>query len=267
MSRKACVLTLAVGGVCGFAVSSASAQLLPGNVWPNSEMVNPAPAGPDPVEMLWGPSASDSNPRPDGWHRGGSDWGVQTVPQYCLWDQNLDGGGGYTLNPSSSPDGEALEINDTSTNGYGEWFSDYNPLPADCQLTGAPFELQFSWEYTNVASTMRPESSDQFRVSVYWGVLGANLSAGGQLDGGIHTDELITAGSPDVTTWTTVDEMLTPPLDAQSMEITIDSGGSSQATGQIWVDQVSVATVPEPASIAGIISGSMLLLARRRRRA
>jgi hypothetical protein len=155
-------------------------------------------------------------------------------------------------------------VNDNDTSNYGEWFSDYNPLPAASIGTGAPFELQFYWEYTNVVSTQRPESSDQFRVSVRWGNASSSIYTG---DLGPGPDELITAGSPDVTTWTQVDEMLTPPVGATEMELTVDSGGSSQATGQIWVDDISTATVPEPASLGLLSAGTMFLFSRRRRRA
>jgi hypothetical protein len=60
--------------------------------------------------------------------------------------------------------------------------------------------------------------------------------------------------------------MLTAPAGAASMRVTVDSGGSSAATGQIWVSDISVAEVPEPTSL-GLLAGGALLLAKRRRRA
>lgn len=257
--RKRIGLSLAVVGACGFVASKASAQILAGNTWPNPTLSTAAAPGPDPADDYPGspPGYGDTNPRPDGWHRGGVDFGNTTPPIMDLWTPVE----GSTVN--TPPSGYSLEINDNDTSNYGEWFSDYNPLPAASIGTGAPFELQFFWEYTNVASTARPESSDQFRVSVRWGNASSSIYTG-DLGGG--PDEIIPAGSSDVTTWTQVDELLTPPVGATTMSITVDSGGSSAATGQIWVDDISTATVPEPASIGLLTAGTMFLFSRRRRR-
>jgi hypothetical protein len=272
MSRKTNLLTLAIGGACCFGVSKASAQFLPGNVWPNPDLSVAAAPGVDQVYSYYNvpyytPNATgDTNPRPNGWHRGGGDFGTTSAPAYCFYNTPTDSAGEGTT-PSglpTDPNSYALEINDTSQGGYGEWFSDWNALPAG-SVAGSTVYLQFYLEYTNVVSTLKPENSDQFRVSVDWGDSVGNdtLTAPNQI--GNSVDDIIPAGSPDQATWLQVDETLTVPAGVQSMRITEDSGGQNAATGQIWVSDISVSNVPEPTCIAGITAGSMLLLARRRR--
>lgn len=270
MSRKMRILSLALGGVCLFGASRASAQLLAGNVWPNSGFNVPAAPGVDQVYSYYNGTYSsggaytpnttgDANPRPAGWHRGGVDFGATSAPEMLFYNPAE----GSNLN--TPPSGNSLEIDDQDTGNYGEWFSDWNALPAASVNGAAAVNVQFLWEYTNLASTQRP--TDQFRVTVYFGdsVGDDTLTAPNQLGNG--TDELLTIpGTADETSWTQVDEMITPPAGAQSMRITIDSGGSAQATGQLWVDDISVAAVPEPTSL-GLLSAGALLLARRRRQA
>jgi len=267
MSRNTRILSLSVAGVCGFAVSSAFAQLtpgvLPGNVLPNPTLTIPAPAGPDPVTTQWGPSNEDSNPRPMDWHRGGNDWGVQGPPQYVFWNPVQ----GTELDPP--PSGAALQISDQSTTAYGEWFTaaegtnQYIPLPAASISDGTAY-MQFSWEATGV----QPRG-EEVRVSVRYGSTGASLFSGDLGDSVAQNFEIAGGASPgvSVTPWTTVQEMLNVPAGAQTFEVTVDSGGDPSTLGTIWVDDISVSSVPEPASLAGITAGSMLLLARRRRRA
>jgi hypothetical protein len=278
MTRKAFLLGLSMVGISLVGVRGASAQdsFLPGNVWPNPDLSTAAPAGVDQVYSYYngtyssgGPyvpnATGDTNPRPNGWHRGGGDFGTTSTPSFTFYNTPGNSAGEGTA-PAGNSDGYALEVNDNSTSNYGEWFSDWNALPANVTANpGTPFYFRFYYEITNVSSTVRPENSDQFRVSAYFGdSTGSDvLNAPNQL--GNSTDFIIPAGSPDVTSWTEVDEVLTAPPTAQSMRITVDSGGSSAATGQIWVSDISVSAVPEPASIAGIAAGSMLLLARRRR--
>jgi hypothetical protein len=266
MSRTKLILSLSVMGVSGLGASRASAQFLPGNVWPNPGLSTPAAPGVDQVYSFYNtpfytPNAvGDTNPRPDGWHRGGSDFGTTTTPQFTFYNTPGNSAGEGTAPPGNS-DGYALEVSDSSAGGYGEWFSDWNSLPASVLANpGEPFAFRFFYESTGVVPR-----GDTFRVSAYFGdATGSDvLNAPNQL--GNSTDFLIAGGSPDVTTWTEVDETLIAPVNAESMRITVDSGGSSAAEGQIWVSDISVAEVPEPASIAGIVAGSMLMLAKRRR--
>jgi hypothetical protein len=270
MSRKSRILGLSLVGVGGFAVSQASAQFLAGNVWPNSDLSTPAAPGVDQVFNFFNtPPGSpnltgDSNPRPDGWHRGNNDFGVTTAPQFCFYNTPGNSAGEGTA-PAGSTNGFALEINDTSLGGSGEWFSDFNALPAGT-VAGTPINVRFFWQYQNLQSTQKPESSDQFRVTADWGDAVGNdtVNAPNIID---HVDDIIPTGSPDLDSWTEVDEQIIAPAGAESLRLTIDSGGSSLATGQIWVEDISVAAVPEPASIAGITAGAMILLGKRRRRA
>ena len=278
MSVKTRIAVLSLAVVSSLSAGRAFGQLLPGNVWPNSTLSTPAAAGVDQVYSYYNgtyssggayvPNATgDTNPRPSGWHRGGSDFGVTTTPSYCFYNTPANAAGEGTA-PAASTSGYALEVNDTSTGGYGEWFSDWNALPASVVAhPGQAFDFRFFYEITNVISTQRPQSSDQFRVSADFADSVGNdtLTAPNQI--GSSTDYIIAAGSPDVTSWTEVDETLTAPAGAQSMRVTVDSGGSSQATGQIWVESISVAAIPEPTSIAVLSAGAICLAARRQRRA
>ncbi|HEY1684992.1 MAG TPA: hypothetical protein VGG19_09530 [Tepidisphaeraceae bacterium] len=265
MVKKA-ILSLSVMGMTALMAANASAQIQAGNVWPNPDLSVAAPAGVDQVYSYYNgtyssggtyvPNATgDTNPRPDGWHRGGVDFGTLTTPEMLFYTPAE----GSTLNPS--PSGYSLEIDDNDPNNYGEWFSDWNALPAG-STAGSQINLQFFWEYTNLASTNR--NGDDFRVSVDWGdsVGDDTMTAPNQIGSSVD-DNLSIPGTVDETAWTQVDELLTIPAGAQSMRITIDSGGSSQATGQIWVDDISVA-VPEPASL-GLGAAVGLTLMRRRR--
>ncbi len=270
MSRKSRILGLSLVGVCGFAVSQASAQFLPGNVWPNSDLSTQAAPGVDQVFSFFNtPPGSpnltgDSNPRPDGWHRGNGDFGVTTTPQFCFYNTP-----GNTANeglaPAGSTNGFALEINDTNTGNSGEWFSDFNALPAGT-VAGSAINVRFFWQYQNLHSTQKPESSDMFRVTADWGDAVGNdtVNAPNIID---HVDDIIPTGSPDLDSWTEVDETIIAPAGAESLRLTLDSGGSGAATGQIWFEDPSVSSVPEPTSLIGIATGSMLMLAKRRRRA
>src|SRR5690349_21649772 len=67
------------------------AALLPDNFWPNPSLENDA----------------NSDAVPDFWHKGGN------ITAIDLW----------TTSMSVSPT-HAFQLNDTSTSGYGEWYSD-----------------------------------------------------------------------------------------------------------------------------------------------
>lgn len=264
MTRKAFLLGLSFVGVSVLGIRGASAQFLPGNFWPNPGLSTAAPAGVDQVYSFYnsppGPNVTgDSNPRPNGWHRGGNDFGVTTTPNFCFYNTPGNSAGEGAAPPGNS-DGYALEVNDTSTAGYGEWFTDWNAIPAGASTV----YFSFFYQLTNLNSTQRTPQ-DQFRVTANFGDAVSNDISSGDPNNLGHTDYTWNApGTPNDTTWTNVEEALAVPAGAQSMRITVDSGGSSQATGQLWVSDISVA-VPEPTCIAGIATGSMLLLARRRR--
>jgi hypothetical protein len=284
MLRKTSILTLAMGGVCCFGVSKASAadSFLPGNVWPNPALNVLAAPGVDQVYSYYngtystgGPyvpnATGDTNPRPNGWHRGNSDFGVTTTPSFCFYNTPGPSGGiaGEGNAPPGNSDGYALEVSDSSQSGDGEWFSDWNAMPV---AAGTPFTIQFYYQITGVTSTTKPPSADQFRVSADFADSVGNdtLTAPNQINyqpGLTSADFLIPGGSPDVTSWQVVDETIIAPAGAQSLRITVDSGGTPAATGNIWVSDISVsAVVPEPTSV-GLLSVGALLLAKRRRRA
>ncbi|HEY1923491.1 MAG TPA: PEP-CTERM sorting domain-containing protein [Tepidisphaeraceae bacterium] len=264
MSRKSQILGLSLVGICGFAVSSASAQLLPGNIWPNSDLETPA-SGPD----IGGSTA----PRPAGWNLGGNDYGTTGTPVVDIYDSTPP------VTSTSPPSGAALSgthtlmLNDSSGSAYGEWFSDLEPVPAGSESTptsaGTPFLLRFNIEYQGLTQDPSDRSPEDFRVSVVWGT-----PAGGPYGSFGGPDYNISIPSPDQDTWLQVTETLIAPIDPSnpldpvtSMSVHLASGGGSGAEGQIWLDDVSVAAVPEPASLIGMTSGALLLLSRRRRKA
>ena len=84
MSRKTSIaLSIALSGL---GVSRASAQIFqPGNFWPNPDLSVAAAPGVDQVYSAYNtpfytPNVTgDTNPRPNGWHRGGNDFGVTTT--------------------------------------------------------------------------------------------------------------------------------------------------------------------------------------------
>jgi hypothetical protein len=285
MSRKISVLTLAVGGVCCFGVSKASAQFLAGNVWPNPDLSQSVQTsqtshvdsfgnkdelnGVDQIYSYYdGTSAQygtmnntvgDANPRPNGWHRGGGDFGVTTTPQFCFYNTpNGSAVNGAEGNAPAGLGGYALEVSDDNVNSYGEWFSDWNPLGA--VATAGSGLLQFWYEDT------APQPRDgQLRVTINFGSYSTDDILTGDPSNLGHIDTTFNNPSAGVGTWTEVDVPLgILPAGTESARITIDSGGGGDTTGDIWVSDISVA-VPEPASIGIVTAGSMLLLARRRR--
>jgi hypothetical protein len=248
--------------------ASATDTFLPGNVWPNPDLSVAAPAGVDQVYSFYNtpfytPNAvGDTNPRPNGWHRGGGDFGTTTTPQFLFY--NTPGNSaGEGIAPPGNSDGYALEVSDSSVNNYGEWFSDWNALPAAVVANPATtgFDLRFYYEDT------APQPRDgQLRVTINFGdAVSDDISTGDPNNLG-HVDTTFNNPSAGVGTWTQVDVPLLAPVGAESARITIDSGGGSDTTGDIWVSDISLA-VPEPASIAGIVTVGSMLLARRRRRA
>jgi hypothetical protein len=267
MKRETRILCLAIAGIGSFAVSNASAQFLPGNVWPNPDLSVAAPPGVDQVYSFYNTPPSspnivgDTNPRPNGWHRGGGDFGTTTTPQFTFYNTLGNSAGEGTAPPGLN--GYALEVSDSNTNSYGEWFSDWNALPAAVVANPATtgFDLRFFYEDT------APQPRDgQLRVTINFGDAVSNDILTGDPSNLGHVDTTFNNPSAGVGTWTQVDIPLLAPVGSQSARITVDSGGGSDTTGTIWVSDISVA-VPEPASIGIITAGSMLMLAKRRRRA
>jgi len=267
MSRKTLVLGLSVIGVCSFAVSQASAQILPGNFFPNPTLEAPG-IGPD--------VGGSTLPRPDQWNLGGADFGSTSSPTIDFYDSTPP------VTVTSPPSGSALSathslaIEDSSGSANGEWFSNLVTLPTALQSTptspGATFLLRYNLEYTNLGQDPSDRSPENFRVSIVWGTPGGNPTYGsfGGPDYNITISPIL---SPDVTQWLQFTQIVTAPIDPGNpsdpvtmMSIHMASGGGGGAEGNIWLDDVSAA-VPEPASIVGMTSGMLLLLARRRRQA
>ena len=102
MARKTTILALALGATCSFGASKASAQFLPGNIWPNPGLNTLAAPG---VDQVYGPNAvGDTNPRPAGWHRGNGDFAVQTAPNFNFYNTPGNSAGEGTA-PAGSTNG------------------------------------------------------------------------------------------------------------------------------------------------------------------
>ena len=177
-----CSLALAVAGACVMGnKASARPGLLPGNSWPNPTLETQATTQDFPGDTL---------DRPQGWHRGGADYN-NPAPTITFWTTTM------SLSPTHS-----LYDMDHDVNNYGEWFSDFNPVPAGSGGTGVPFQLRFNWKY-NIQNEVS-------RVSVRWGDAAGNDIGGGP-------DALAQASDPPVTVFTEVNETLTPPLAAATL--------------------------------------------------
>jgi hypothetical protein len=228
MKSKLLLIPIVIGLL--FVPASLRAQLLPGNFWDNSTFES-LTAG-----------------MPDGWTYGGSDYGLP--PGTGTIDQVT------TLN-SVSPT-HSLAVIDNSTTGYGEWFSD-QPLAGNASA-GQTIGIQWS-EIYSIASG----SGNEMRVHVLF------LDAFG---GGLGDNNFVVSGnSPG---WNTTlanstfdvkNEQLVVPAGAVTMRILLTSGGPSTTTGEYIIDDLSVAVVPEPSTIAllsvGGLVGMSVLLRRR----
>jgi hypothetical protein len=266
MWSKSRILGLSVISVCSFAVSQASAQLLPGNFFPNPTLETPG-VGPD--------VGGSTLPRPDGWNLGGADFGsTNATPAIDIYDSTPP------VTATSPPSGAALSgthslaLMDASGSANGEWFSNLVTLPAGLGSTptsaGTAFLFRYNLQYTDLGQDPSDRSPEDFRVSIVWGTADGDPIFGSF--GG--PDFNISIPSPDVTSWTQFTQTLIAPIDVSnpsdpviSMSVHMASGGGAGAEGNIWIDDISAAAVPEPASILGMVSGTMLLLARRRRQA
>jgi hypothetical protein len=211
---------LAVCAVGLIGTTRLHAQILPGNFWPNPTLETPDPA---------------DNTRPEGWQRGGGDFGSPGPFQFDFWDTSA------SVSPTHS-----LLVEDSATNNNGEWFFENAvPLP----VGGGPDVLIRMNRQWNVVG-----SPGEMRLSIVWH------------DGiGFFADtHFVVQGSQA----TFLEETFQRPIPAiaTGMRIVIASGGGGDVTGFIRVDDISVARVPEPATAMTLLGAAGLLVGRRRRR-
>ncbi len=179
------------------AVPPLSAGLLPGNIWPNPTL-----------EL-----DSNGDGAPDFWNRGGSDATMD------LWTTNL------WVSPSHS-----LQLNDSSTNAYGEWYSDLLNIEG-----GANYQFRYNLYY--VVTNIGP-----MRVSVNF-----YDSASGIISGLSFTF----SGAHDF--WQEITQQFTAPGNAVALGLTFTSGGGSDVTGRAWLDDISLAMWTNSSSLVPYI--------------
>src|SRR5712691_2273633 len=179
------------------------AALLPGNVWPNPSLESDA----------------NSDGVPDFWHKGGN------ITAIDLW----------TTSMSVSP-AHAFQLNDTSTSGYGEWYSDLLDITA-----GTNYFLRYNLRYivTNV---------DPMRVTVNF-----YNSASSYISGLSY----LFSGSHDF--WEEMTQQFTAPAGVSKLNLSFTSGGGLDVTGQAWLDDISLATAPNVSSLVPYIENFPLL--------
>lgn len=213
-----------------FVSASLQAAVLPGNVWanPTFEIDPTAPGG-------------------GNWGLGGND------PSILQWST------ANSLSPTHS-----LGLIDT-TAGYGEWYADQSI--ASLGLTpGAIVNLHWD-EMFNITGEMRV--TVRFLDVNFWGNDNHFVHNGGSSAGW--------NGALANSTFSARNEVLTVPLNGQGgmgvgldavwMRIALVSGGPGSVNGEYLIDDLSVAAVPEPSSLAILgVGGLFGLNAIRRRR-
>jgi len=154
--------------------------VLPGNIWPNSRLE----------------TDSNGNGIPDFWNRNSA--------TFCVW----------TTNTSVSPL-HSLQVNDTTNNNYGEWYSD----PVAVQ-PGTSYHLRFLCKYSISKGPMQ----------VYTTFLnsGVVVSNGFYILNGTNLN------------WSQVDDVIRTPTNTTHMRLSLKSAGNLPELGQIWLDDVSL---------------------------
>ncbi len=185
--RQTPVSSLFLPALCLVLVSAINleAGLLPGNVWPNPNL-----------EL-----DSNADGVPDFWNRGG------TAPTIGTWTTAL------SVSPTHS-----LKLTDTSTNNYGEWYSDLLNLTG-----GTNYLLRYHLRYLAT-------NNGTMRVSVNF------YDSGNTLISGLTFTFL---GSHDF--WEEVTQPVATPPTAARLRLTFTSGGGLDVTGVAWLDDVSLA--------------------------
>jgi len=219
MKRTLFILALALSSF-----SSIRAAVVAGNFWHNPTFE----AGTDP---------GLTTGTPDLWNRGGSDGSIN---QWITEN---------SLSPTHS-----LAVIDSSTSGFGEWYSDHSLVG----IAGPGDVISLYWNELYSVS-----NGGEMRVTVRL------LDAGGNGP----DNHFVVAGNSGSWGGTVADsefgqrfqQLLVPP-GAVTLRIQLASGGSPATTGVYVIDDLSV-IVPEPSSIGLMsIAGVVGLTGFRRRR-
>jgi len=228
--------------------SVANADLLPGSFWPNGTLENAS------LTQANAPSLSDTPGGAGTWRRGGGDFGLPSNPgpyAFDFWD-NVAG----TVSGT-----KALRLNDTDTEGNGEWFvpdfdadSSVVPIPAGA---GNFLRFRFFWNYNTAIAPGSGDGADM-RVTVRGDDGIGSFGLGPQFDflaNGTTGGQFVEANFAREI-----------PAGVTGLRINIASGGAGAVTGFLAVDDISVQRVPEPASASLLIGAAGLLVRRRNRR-
>ena len=179
--RFLCLLTAILSLV--LAPPLLQAGLLPGNFWPNPAL------------------ETGSGGTPDFWHKGGTSTAID------LWPTSM------SVSPTHS-----LQLNDTSTTAYGEWYS------SQLNITGGTnYHLRYNLRYT--VTNIGP-----MRVTVnFYDAATTLFSSVSYLFSGAHDF------------WEEFTQQFTVPISAVKLSLSFTSGGGSDVTGQAWLDDISLA--------------------------
>ena len=168
--------------LCSF---SSPAGLLPGNLWPNPTLE----------------TDSNSDGIPDFWNKGGSNPNIES----------------WTTTTYVSPT-HSFMLNDSSTNDYGEWYSNLLPVTG-----GANYLLRYNLRYATT-------NNGVMRVSANFYDAGNNLLSGLTFD---------FSGTNNV--WTEITQPVAIPASATQLGLTFTSGGPLNVTGVAYLDDISLA--------------------------
>lgn len=248
----AAVLLMAVAG-------SASADLLPGNFFPNPDMETETRFVPHRTE---GPT---TNSFADYWHH--SQWAGWNAPgdpvlsgahSLRLVDE-VDTSGGTFEDPNgpvSPQDGTLQQQEHRSFATEIPLLDPNDPDPILSVARATKLFFRWNWNY-QILSGSTPEFVMNVRFSeapVFSLDLGVSLG---------DNFTVVTGNSNGL--WEEVTIGLDVPAGARSFDILFLTEGSKDALGFMFIDDVSVSTVPEPGSLSLLLLGGMNILRRRNR--
>ncbi len=228
-----CAATAFIG-----AGKASARPLLAGSIWPNGNLEN---ASSSPLELN-SPSMNNAPGGAGTWRRGGGDFtgGANPGPyNFDLWDNSHGTVSGT----------HALVVVDNSPTSNGEWFvPDFDVDATVVPVTpGGTYDFHFSWNFNTVGDmrvTIRGDDGiGSFGLGNAFDFL-ANGSTGGA--------------------FVVADFVRTLPANCTGIRMNIASGGGSEVTGFLAVDDISVVAVPEPTCAFALVAAAGLLVRRRR---
>jgi hypothetical protein len=143
----------------------------------------------------------------------------------AIWHQGgtLASGDEWTTNQFVSAF-HCLHVIDNSTNTFSEWYSDKLTV-----TSGGVYNLRFWWQY---------QVNGNFRVSVNF------VSALNKIVASQHF-----FCSDNHLQWEMAESEILVPTNAVKLQLTVTTGGPSKDTGELWVDDISLAPAPPRLSL------------------